>query len=473
MPLNEIDYGGSLIPGTSRYSYRGNSSTTLGRLKDVYLEAWEDYVHVGPGIEKHIMTKRGEIGGIRAITSIVQNYPQGVGIALFEGDDAPTPRSVRPFNPEIIERFLHARFRWTWQVQAAARMGNRAAWKDPRMEDLATGRKQFQINIRRMLYMGPYQQLATQNGAIAVNTSTVFDRNLRNSQNDNRAYHSVHFLRELMSISHVAASAGVVQHGGSPANADVTEATGVYANERYINAEPSSSALTFTVNTAWDVNPANESIIIPMRSRRITVGADGANTDSNFAGINGIGNLIASSGEKQYVYGLDRTTYSKLTGQVLTNGSGGAIAWKEEYIIQAVDQIADNGIGEDPDMMNCHRSVRREYVKETKGDRRFEPVLTRKGFGARLAFDAGDVSVPLYTDRDCPTACMYILDSSSFGWFSGEELHTFGGGERFVVNKVATEELLVKSGNLACRKTFNNARREDILANTDGLTDTA
>lgn len=462
---------------TSGYSGQGRN-TFINRFKDEYVPAWEDHVHTGREVAKLIAEKKGTMGGKRTLTSVMDSYPQSTGIGLFENDDMPTPRVGTYFNPEMFSRRLFSRFRWSWEVQIAARKGEKVAWAQPKAEDLRTGRIQFELNFARMLYLGPQQILATASGANTTTSIPLYGRNTRTSANDDRHKYGTHYLRKNLSIGEVASVSSAVAPIGALATSNSTTG-GAYQNEIYITAldQSTPTAPTATVISARTV--ADETVLVPFRSRLDTAstgavsgsnaGTDDATTDSNFAGPNGLMNLVANTGRKTYVYGLSRTTYPSLEGFV-DDRSGTVEAWNEDRVAFAVDRANDDGTGDDPDTLLCHRSIRREYVKETKGDRMFAPVLKNKGFAPKLSFEAGDVTLPIITDRDCMPGLIWAIESDGFGWLSEADLQQLEDGERFVANKASHEVILVKSGNEMTRKPHNNVLIEDIAFSVTGLT---
>ncbi len=473
MTVNEINLG-AYTNGAGQ-----GRSTFANRMKDEYVPAWEDYVHTGRVIAKYMAPKRGTMGGKRSLTSVMDSYPASFGIALFEGDDMPTPRTPTYFQPELMSRSIYGRLRWTGHVIDAAKKGDPVAWAKPAVEDLKVARIQFELNFCRMLYLGPHQILATASGAATVGVIPLYGRDARTSQNDDRHKYGSFYLRKGMSLSHVAASGGAVVPGGSLVDSAITSG-GAYQNEFYLGAvdgpaAASPTATTFDSSGAaadFTTDVADESILVPFRSRVDAPGSDDADADSNFAGINGLMNLVANASRKTFVYGQSRSTYPMLEAFVDTNGTNGVRPFDEDRIAYAADKINDDGTGDDPDVIICHRSVRREYVKETKGDRRFEAVQTKKGY-AKLVFSAGDVMLPIQTDRDCMPGLMWILESDGFGWMSEADLQMVGDGERFVVNKDAHETIFKKRGNVLHRKPHNNCLVDDIEYSTSGLTEIA
>lgn len=445
-------------------SISGQSRTSFaGRLKDEYLPKMDDHVHTKVVISGLIANKRGTMGGQRSIASFMDSFPQSAGIAAFEGDTLPTPRVGTYGNPVIWERSLYMRLRWTGHVERAARKGDSVAWAQPRGEDMKAARKQFELNFARMLYLGPYQPLATIK-SVSTTTVTLYNRNARTSAANDRWKFGTQYLRKNMSLSTVPTTGGNVDAGSAAASYQN------YTNERYITAiDTSTTDPTITIDTAFTDTPTDLHLVVPFGSRRAaTTITEGAASDTYFAGPNGLLNLISNSSYKAYVYGLSRTTYPTLAGFVLDN-SGVLRAWDEDYIMFAIDRVNDDGTGGEPDTLVCNSSIRREYVRETENDRRFAEVQTNKGYG-KLKFTAGDVQLPVVTDRDCPPGLMFALSTDGFGWFEHKELSMVDDGERFVSDKDAHEIVMVKSGNLMTNKPHDNAIIEDINYSTTGLT---
>lgn len=441
------------ITGQSRDSF-------LNRLKDEYLPAWEDHVHtelVLPGI---IAKKKGTMGGRRSLTSLMVSYPQSTGIALFENDDLPVPSVGTYINPSIFSRTIYSRLRWTGHVERSARKGDKVSWAAPRAEDLRTARKQFELNFARMLYLGPAQVVGTIKTYSSDTSWTVYGRDARNSQAANRHKYGAHYLRVNMDVHTVdeasmyGAPIAIASRGRITAISNVDEAV-----------------LTLT-EAATELDGDADDFIIPFGSRNANAADGDANDDSNFAGPNGLMNLAVDDGIKTWVYGIDRTTAGgrTLNAFVFDNGSDGVRPFNEDYITLAVDRVSDDGTGDDPDKILCHRSIRREYVKEVKDARRFPEVQGKRGFKG-LQQIVGDVGLPLVTDRDCMPGVMWILESDGFGWFSEADMQMADEGERFVADKDAHEIVMVKSGNLATRKPHNNAMVDDLQYSVTGLTD--
>lgn len=455
------------IAGQSRNSF-------LNRLKDEFLPAWEDHVHTKVIISKMIAQKKGTMGGRRSLSSVMATYPQSSGIALFEGDTLPQPRVGTYFNPQIFSRTMYSRLRWSGHVERSAKKGDKVAWAAPRAEDMKTARLQWEINFARMLYLGPRQILAhvsSVNTGTTPDQITLYNRDSRASSASTRNRYGSHYLRVGMPVTHVASALPY----GVPVAADNYATLGT--NEpRVISIDNTGASPIITINrdasAEFGTAAAADDFIIPYRSRidsPTAFASIASTTDSEYAGSNGLLNMVSDSTFDPYIYGVSRTSQPTLNAWMMNN-SGTVRPFKEDYITLAVDRIGDDGTGDEPDVILCHKSVRREFVKEVSGDRRFPEVITKKGFGA-LKQTIGDVSLPLMTDRDCMPGVMWVLETDGFGWFSEADLQMADEGERFVADKEAHEIVMVKAGNLATRKPHNNAMVDDIQFSVTGLTD--
>jgi hypothetical protein len=473
--------GTSSLATNSVLEYSGGSGATrasfYGRLKDFYLPAWDDHIHEEVKLAKVLAKKRGTMGGTRALSSVMNALPQSAGIALQEYDDMPTPSVSSHFNPQLIARGLYSRLRWSLNVRNAARAGDKAAWAEPQREDIEGAKKQFEINFERMLWTGNRNVLATLSAAesgASDSVQTVAARNTRAAGSANYKWaFGTHYLRVNQAIAFVdAASTNVDIHAGQVDSRETA------ANVRFIKSIDAAANTFVTCDTIGGAasdsvtTTAANQLVIPWQSRlnlaELATGADVVSTDSGMSAMNGLGNLAVSSSEVLYVLGQSRSTYDSLNARVMGNG-GTVRPFDERFISLAIDRISDEGRGDEPDTMFMHASVRREYVRETQGDRRFEPVQQKKGFKS-LAFTANDTVLPVQTSRDCPPGSVFILDSSTFGYFEECPMKMVDDNMRFVADKAAHEVLMVKSGNVACVAPFNNGCVEDISFDVGALT---
>ena len=259
-----------------------------------------------------------------------------------------------------------------------------------------------------------------------------------------------------MDVQYVNASGGAVQLTG---NVEPNTASGVIT--AIDNSDPSNPTFTFGNPSATD--PNDEALVIPAGSRFIaSTPTDDPGTDvTKYAGVNGLMQMVTDETIYSKLYDLDRATYTSLNGLRNKSAGGTARPFEEDYLTLAVDRIADEGTGDEPDNVLCDRSGRREYLKESKGDRRFKEVQTEKGFG-QLTFHAGDAMLPIKTDRDCPPGIFFVLKASDFKWLEESPMGPIDDGDRFVANADAHEVIIHKSGNVFTPKPHNNGTVEDI-----------
>lgn len=446
------------VTGQSRGSF-------VSRLKSEFMAAWDDNVHKKTVVADKIAKKKGTMGGLETLGSVCSALPQSAGVALFEDSPLPVPTSSTYFQPKAHARSMYTRLRLTGAVERAARRGDKSAWAQPRKEDMKNADAQLRINFARMLYLGPYQPMATVASFNGTTTATLYGRNARRSDTDNLWKFGAHYLRVGMAIDWVNSSGSAVNVTGDPQAADDGQTTEVRITA--IGGTESAPTVTFSLDpsTLTSVaDPDDEAIIIPYGSRRDSLSTlGGAVTDATFyAGPNGLMQICGDANVYAKLYDLARSSYPTLSGVRETN-SGNPRTFDEHLIALGVDNIVDNGVGDEPDMMLMNRAIRREYTKQSAGDRRFAAVQKEKGFSGKLSFTAGDAELPIITDRDCPPGLVFILNSADFGWLSESELGPVDEtGERFVADRDAHEIVLHKSGNEICEKPFNSGTIEDI-----------
>ena len=471
MPVTEV----TNIAGLSREAF-------INRMKDQYLPIWPDALNQQKVLMGFINKKVGTIiGGKRSLSSVMVEFSQSAGIALFEDDTLPSPQPPSYENPEIFARAIYGRVRFTGHVERAARAGQSAVWARPVREQLTSARKQWQLNRNRMGYLGPSQILGTVSAAAdgPPGTITLHGRDARTSANNDRFKFGAQYLRNKMSIGIIRRTGG----GDVDENGTLNDPMSLAANEVTVkNLDKSDAdAPTFDLGDATATQTdkdlttsiaatANNALVVPFRSRIDAIGAPSTVFDSEFAGPNGLLNIIADETDRTFLYSIDRTLQTFLKGNVFRN-NGIPVPFSEDRLTLAVDRTAENDAGEgEQDCILAHSSMRREYIKETKGDRRFDEVQTRKGWG-QLQFTAGSTLLPIFTDRDCPPGLLFVLDKSSFGWFQESAIHMPDDGERFVANKDSREVVLVESGNCASKTPASNAIIDDQIYSVSGLVD--
>ncbi len=440
-------------------------SSFAGRLKDNFFPKWDDHVHTQTVVAELIAKKGGTMGGKQSLGSVRDSLPQSPGIGLFEYDDLPEPASPTYFQPYLHARNLYGVLQWSGNVERAARGGDKMAWAKPRAEDLKGADKQFRINFARMLYLGPYQPLATNaagyNGTTDV--ATLYGRDARLSGATNFWKFGAHYLRKKMAIQHAATLTG-----------SVASATTGYISA-IDNSDPSAPTITIVDSVDVDngavvdwatADPGDGSFIIPAGSRRTTPGTD----IDKYAGVNGLLQMVTDATPYATLYDLSRSTYDSLNGVRLKDSAGAERPFSEDLLQLGMDNISDDGVGDDIDTLLMNKAVRREYVKESKGDRRFKEVQTEKGFG-KLMYNGGDTLVPVVVDRDCPPGLVFLLNTADFSYLEESPMDSIDEqGERFVNNKDAHQIIVHKSGNVKTDTPLNNGTVEDIAFKMSELT---
>jgi hypothetical protein len=434
------------VTGTGRSSF-------AGRLKTDFLKKWDDHVHKKTPIVSKVAQKKGTMGGKESLGSVATALPQSAGVALMEGHSLPTPDAGTYIQPYLHARDLYMRLRWSGQVERAARRGDKHAWAQPRKEDIKNGTSQFMINFARMLYLGRYQLLGEVSTGSATNP-TLYGRDARTSAAADFWKFGTHYLRVGMEIDWVTSVTGTGVNDGTPHTITAID-----------NSTPSAPTITYT-DAGTDVTA--DDWIIPFDSRGSTITS--ANNSSEFSGVSGVLEYASDLNTYAAVYDIARAAGDTISGVHNTN-SGTTRAFDENLIALVVDQVVDNGVGDSPDYLCMHSSVRREYVKQTAGDRRFAPTQDVKGYSAKLMFNAGDSELPLMVDRDCPPGMAIVLNSKDWGWLSQSDMGSPDStGERFVADQDAREVVMHKSGNCFCETPFNNGIIDDITYDVDALT---
>ncbi len=445
----------SVTAGASRGSF-------AERLKDNFFPKWNDHIHTQTVVADLIAKKKGVMGGKQSLGSVRDTLPQYQGIALHEDATFLDPSASDYLQPILHARSLYGVLQWTGHVERAARGGDKMAWAKPRAEDIKGADKQFRINFARMLYLGPYQPLATvssYNGTTDV--ATLYGQDARLSGASDFWKFGAHYLRKNMAIMHTD---GLTNSVAS-------------ATVGYISAIDNSTFTAPTITIKSDLglgsvvnwataDPADGSFILPADSRR----SSPSTTIDNYAGINGLLQMVTDTAPYANLYDLSRSTYNSLNGHRSVDSAAAERDFSEDLLQLTIDRISDEGVGDDVDCLLMNKAVRREYVKETKGDRRFKEVQTEKGFG-KLMYNAGDNLVPLTVDRDCPAGIVFCLNKADFGWLEESPLDSIDEqGERFVASKDAHQIIMHKSGNVKTDTPLNNGTVEDIKFKMRDLT---
>src|SRR5688572_13429623 len=321
------------VTGTSRSSF-------FGRMKTDFMPVWDDHVHSKTVVAEIVAKKKGVMGGYESLGSILTNFPQSAGIAKFEYADMPTAYGSSYAQPILHARNMYSALQWSGDVERAARKGDKYAWARPRQEDIDRADKQMRLNFARMLYLGPYQLLATQNGALAGSVATLHGRDSRTSAAADLWKFGAHYLRVNMEVDTVdtASITGSPQAGAALRITAIDKST------------PSAPTITLSATTG---TPGDGDLYIPFDSRRTSP----STTITNYAGFNGLMQIVDDGSIYTTLYDLTRTGTSNPTLRGLRGTNSGSLrAFTEDMIVLATDRVADEGTGDEPDVILADRS---------------------------------------------------------------------------------------------------------------------
>lgn len=458
----------------------GTGRSAFGNLlKTVYGPLWQLHVHTKVVIWTLIGKPKGRMAGKTTLNAVVDRLPQSSGISALEYWDLPTPKSLNAFQPEMHQKDLYLRLQWTGQVERAAAGGNQNAWAQPAVYELQLARRQFMLNVARKSYVGYYDILGQfdeayeATGGGASTQVGLEPRSTRDSAANDFFHFGTHYLRAGMDFSVLAANdadAGITDEHTSA----TTNRFGVATIDA---SDPADPFITVTENGYGHPTAVDNGYLVPYASR-LSAGTDSpnmtaittANKESAFASFNGLANLALDTNIYDVQYTLDRSggLYPTLEGK-RANNSGTNRAFSELLITLLCDRISDEGTGREPDRLVCHRSVRREVVKENRNLRQFPVIQTSSGFGA-LTFSSGDHRMPYIVDRDCMPGLVWALDAGLFGWLTNSSMGPLGSGDkRFVNSKDAYEINMHMSGNCMTTAPYCHGAVEDITYDTQAL----
>ena len=478
MAISEI----SGIAGTGRESMDG-------LMKDWYGTKWEDHVNTTAkclaltGLGK----VRGRMGGRRVLSAVIDSYPQSAGVAHFENASIVEPTSLTAFQPELISRSNYIRLRWTGEVEDMARAGDKAAFAGPRATELRLARKQYAVNKCRMAILGPQQVMGVSTSATTQDVSpltvTMHVRNDRTSAAAHFHKFGTHYFKKGMVLDFSTTAAG------NPSLNTTGLAKADFSSNAWEVTGVTSTTVEFTSSASGSiVDPHHQgTFLFPWGSRRTGAGSDDSSYDSYHAGYNGLNNLMLDDGIYGWVYGLERgATYTTLDGNRQVDGSAANRNFNDLLLILAIDNIVEEGSGEEPDTMYLNSAVRREVIQHLgmgnaptynqnaagteQQARRFAPVQTTSGY-AKLAIVAGDRSMTYDTDRDCPPGMIYLLRKGTMGYLSNRTLSSVDKTpERYVADKDAHEIVMAERGNFFCTSPWTNGTLEDIDFDVSSIT---
>jgi hypothetical protein len=143
-------------------------------------------------------------------------------------------------------------------------------------------------------------------------------------------------------------------------------------------------------------------------------------------------------------------------------------------LFQQVADVLDQKLGAEIDLMTCHHSVRRLYIKMTEADRRYSAGNLMKPDGGTAAFKQGDLTmgeVPIKAIRTHPLASMFLLDTQNAGMVEyGSEKGKWVDEDGRILIRVGTGTAARDSFEAwyRMRKQYH-ARKPGVCARLDGI----
>jgi len=469
--INEV----SVSTGQSRSAYSA-------LLKTVFGPKWDSWIHTEAKIADKIAKKKGMMGGQLKVSALSLSLPQSAGISSGEGYYLPEPGVGTHVNPRIVSRDFYTRLRWTGQAQRAARAGNQAAWSKPKQSDVEDARQQSMLNFARKLYTGYYDILGRVNSAAAPSGDTCVvtlegrdDRRYGATNTELHYHYGAHYLRAGQIVQAAATPAGATRiSGNTSANMlkiDSVDDSDVTAPTITISGTVAAGGSTLsTLDSSQAALREGGDMIIPYASRQDAIGA-GDTADTSYFTMNGISSVVLDSTHYSTLYGLSKSTYTKLSG--INDNVADAAAVREGTemrLTYLVHRIRNEGSGGTPDIAVLHDSVLRELIKENQQYRRFAPVQQgERGYGD-MTHMMGSTSVKYMEDWLCPPGLIYALDTTQWGYYSESDLAPLDEPQqRFIPNYDQTEMVWHKSGNVECRKPHNNGILDDLQFDLAGV----
>lgn len=447
------------IAGTSRNSL-------LSALKEHYFPKWKDAIQNEQTLNGMVNGKnKGTLEGRQS--KLYHHYADvpSAGLAAAEYADLPTPVGSTGVQGNLHARDIYSRVRLTGQVERSTKGSSYVkAWQ----RELSSARRAHNLQINRMLYLGPRQILGTVESEDAADGQiTMYGRDERRGGDATDFWKfGAHYLRIGMPIAGIDAAAAEPAPYGAVATGAARYITSISGNVVTFSATPGGAAADFATELSTNADGAT---LVPFGSRVVGAVTPGTDSDSQFYGINGLLNTISNTSIDSFIYDLSRATYPSLSGTVSMNG-GTLRAYSDQLLDLQIDtqnEHPHNG-GQGVDCLLMNRANRRTFVATTEGDRRFKPVQTSKGYG-KLSYVTEGKPSEILTDRDAIPGIIFCLAKSTMGRFEQSALSPLEDDMRFVSNKDAHESILHESFNFACENIPANGWLDDMEFDTDGV----
>ena len=131
-------------------------------------------------------------------------------------------------------------------------------------------------------------------------------------------------------------------------------------------------------------------------------------TDGTTYELTGLQAIVNSSGT---LFNINPTSVPDWVSTV--DGNGGTNRAATDNLFESVIDEIFLDSGQAPDFIVTTPAVRRNYAAQLKAQKRFTDTTTLKGGFSALTVDAGNVSLPLAVDRDCPSNKAFLLKTDN------------------------------------------------------------
>lgn len=205
-------------------------------------------------------------------------------------------------------------------------------------------------------------------------------------------------------------------------------------------ADPDAVVAGATISAVEDVSGAssNQSITIDSSVTTTTshyVTLAGSKTASGSTlGLTGLRAIVAASGT---LFNINPSTYPVWKSTVDSN-SGTNRAFTDNLAESVIDEIWLQS-GEAPNFIVTSPGARRNYAAQLKAQKRFTDTVDLKGGFRALTVDAGNTSIPLAVDRDCPDNSAFLLNLGALTQHQSSDWE-FMDEDGAVLNRVANTD---------------------------------
>lgn len=212
--------------------------------------------------------------------------------------------------------------------------------------------------------------------------------------------------------------------------------------------------------TTGIVDSVTNSTTVVLESSITTVTADGvvrgdADGTSFDAELNGLEFIVRSSGTFQ---GISATTYPNWKSTVTDAAS--AYYLDDNRMQLMIDTIGDE-CGSEPNFILTSRTQRRLYLDTLLPSKRYTGQELKGGFSGGLAYQGGDKPIEIVTDKHCPTATAYFLNTADLAIFVEQDwdwMQADGKVLDRVQGKFNYEATLTTMRELACYRRNSHGK---------------